>query len=160
MNEQANLPVLNGRENVLPAVFGRLRDEIDQLLEDFSFSRPVRNIFQLTGGMDFSPAVELKDHKDHYELAVELPGLEEKDIDVELSDGVLSISGEKRAASEEKAGDYLVSERSYGAFRRKLSLPADVDPNGIEAKYRQGVLKVELKKDQKAVNRVRKIALG
>ena len=160
MNEQATLPVQSAREQGLPAVFGRLREGIDQLFDDFSFSRPVRNIFQMSGAMDFAPVVEMKDRKDHYELAVELPGMEEKNIDIEFGDGVLSISGEKRAESEEKSGDYLVSERSYGAFRRRLTLPGDADPDAIEAKYRHGVLQIKVKKDQQAVNRVRKIAVG
>ncbi|RVQ69604.1 Hsp20/alpha crystallin family protein [Croceicoccus ponticola] len=160
MNEQATLPVQTAREHNLPAVFGRLRDEIDQLFDEMSFPRTMRSMFRMPSVMEFSPAVELKDRKDHYELAVELPGLEEKDIDVQYADGILSISGEKRAESEEKTGDYLVSERSYGSFRRQLSLPADVDPEGIEAKYRHGVLKIDLKKDKQAVSRVRKIAVS
>ncbi|WP_324827711.1 Hsp20/alpha crystallin family protein [Qipengyuania zhejiangensis] len=160
MNEQTTLPVQSAREHGLPAVFGRLRDEIDQLFDDFSFSRPVRNIFHLSNGFAFSPAVELKDRKDHYELTAELPGLEEKDIDIEFGDGVLSISGEKRGESEEKSDGFMMCERSYGSFRRSMTLPADVDPDGIEAKYRNGVLQIDIKKDKQAVNRVRKIAVG
>ena len=160
MNEQTTMPAQTSRETNLPAMFGRLRGEIDQLFDDFNFARPVRSILHLPNGTDFNPALELKDRKDHYELAVELPGLEDKDIDIELADGVLSISGEKRADSEEKTGDYLLRERSYGAFRRRLTLPSDVDPDGIEAKYRHGVLKLEIRKDRQAVNRVRKISVG
>lgn len=160
MNEPTTLPVQTARETSLPAVFGRLRGEIDQLFEDFNFARPVRSIFRWPEGTDFNPAVELKDRKDHYELAVELPGLEDKDINIEFADGVLSISGEKRADGEEKAGDYLVRERSFGAFRRRLTLPSDIDPDWIEAKYRHGVLKLEIRKDRQAVDRVRKISVG
>lgn len=160
MNEQTTLPAQSNREPGFPTVFGRLRNEIDQLFDDFSFPRPMRGVFHLPNGVDFSPAVELKDRKDHYELAVELPGMEEKDIDIEFADGILSISGEKRSETEEKSGDYMVCERSYGSFRRRLNLPADVDPEGIEAKYRHGVLKINIKKDKKAVNRVRKISVG
>lgn len=163
MNEQVTQPVqaqapTQGARSV-PAFFGRLRDEIDQVFDDFSFARPVRNVFQLPAGLDFSPVMDLEDRKDHYELAIELPGIEEKDITVEVSDGALSISGEKRAESETKSGDYLVSERSYGSFRRRLTLPGDVDPDGIEAKYRHGVLRLTLKKDKHAVSRIRKIAI-
>ena len=159
MNEQTSLPVQNAREHNLPALFGRLRDDFDQLFDDLSFRRPIRSMFHLPNGLQFNPAVDLKDRKDHYELAVELPGLEESDIDIEFADGVLSISGEKHEESEEKSGDFLLCERSYGSFRRHLTLPADVDPEGIKAKYRHGVLKVELKKDKRAADRVRKIAV-
>lgn len=160
MNEQSTQPTQATRETRLPAVFGRLRDEIDQLFDEFSFVHPMRSAFHMSKSMDINPAIELKDRKDHYELAVELPGMEEKDIDVELADGVLSISGEKSGEIEEKSDDYLICERNYGSFRRSLSLPADVDPDGIEAKYRNGVLTVQIRKDKQAVNRVRKIAVG
>lgn len=160
MNEQSTLPTKGTPEQNLPTVFGRLREEIDHLFDDFSFRRPVRTIFHMPDGLEFSPAMDLKDRKDRYELAIELPGMEEKDIDIEFVDGVLSISGEKRGEAEEKTGDYLVSERSYGSFRRRMTLPADIDPDGIEAKYRHGVLKVQIGKDKQAVNRVRKIAVG
>ena len=160
MNEQTTLPTQSTREPGFPTVFGRLRNEIDQLFDDFSFPRPMRGVFQLPGGVDFNPAVELKDRKDHYEFAVELPGMNEKDIDIELADGILSVSGEKRNETEEKAGDYMVCERTYGSFRRRLTLPADADPEGIDAKYRNGVLQIDIKKDKQAVNRVRKITVG
>lgn len=160
MNDQSTLPAQSNREPGFPTVFGRLRSEIDQLFDEFSFSRPMRGIFQLPAGAQFNPAVELKDRKDHYELAIELPGMEEKDIDIEFADGILSISGEKRSETEEKSDDYLVCERSYGSFRRRLNLPADVDPEGIAAKYRHGVLKIDIKKDKQAANRVRKITVG
>lgn len=160
MNEQTTMPAPTTSEARLPAVFGRLRDEIDQLFDDFSFAHPMRSVFQFSNAAGFNPAVELKDRKDHYELAVELPGMQEKDIDIEFADGVLSISGEKSEETEEKSDDYLICERNYGSFRRRLTLPADVDPDSIDAKYRHGVLKIEIKKDKQAVDRIRKIPVG
>jgi len=160
MNEQTPLPSRTRSEPSVPAVFGRLRDEIDQLFDDFSLVRPGRGIFAFPAAVEFSPAMELTDKKDRYELSVELPGMEEKDIDIECADGVLTISGEKREETEEKTDGYLVSERSYGSFRRQLTLPADVDPDAIDAKYSKGVLKLKLKKDAKAASRVKKIAIG
>lgn len=160
MNKQAMVVPNPAAEHGLSAVFGRLRNEIDQLFDDFTMPGQVRRMFQLPNGMDFSPLVELKDKDEQYELAIELPGLEEKDINVEFVDGILSISGEKREETEEKSGDCLISERSYGSFQRRLSLPPDVDPEKIEAKFRQGVLKVTIGKDKDAAQRVRKIAVG
>jgi HSP20 family protein len=161
MNKQSEMvPMRASAEHGLAAVFGRLRNEIDQLFDDFTMPSQMRRLFPLTEGTDFSPLVELKDKQDHYELAIELPGMEDKDIDVEFADGVLSISGEKREESEEKSGDCLISERSYGSFQRRLGMPPDVDPERIEAKFRQGVLKVTIGKDKEAARRVRKIAVG
>ncbi|SHN52366.1 Hsp20/alpha crystallin family protein [Erythrobacter sanguineus] len=159
MNRQAMAEMRPSPDQGVSTMFRRLRHEIDQLFDDLTMPGPVRRVFQLSNGTDFSPLVELKDKQDHYELATELPGLEDKDINVEFADGVLSISGEKRAESQEKSGDSLISERSYGAFERRLSLPSDVDPERIEAKFRHGVLKLTLGKDKQATGRVRKIAV-
>lgn len=160
MNRQAMVPMRPSQDQGMSTMFGRLRGEIDHLFDDLAMPGPMRRVFQQTNGAEFSPLVELTDKKDHYELATELPGLEDKDINVEFGDGILSISGEKRAESQKKSGDCLISERSYGAFERRLTLPSDVDPEKIEAKYRHGVLKLVIGKDKQAASRVRKIPVG
>jgi HSP20 family protein len=160
MNKQAMVEANPSGERGLAAMFGRLRSEIDQLFDDFTMPGQMRRMFPLPDGAGFSPLVELKDKQDRYELAIELPGLEDKDINVEFADGILSVSGEKREEKEEKSGDCLISERSFGSFQRRLRLPADVDPERIEAKFRHGVLKVTVGKDKEAAGRVRKIAVG
>lgn len=159
MNEQTTLPARTHGEATLPAVFGRLRDEIDHLFDDFSLSRPTRAFFHLPSAMRFTPVMDLKDRGDRYDLALELPGMDEKEIDVSVADGVLTIAGEKRSESEEKTNGFLLSERTYGMFRRQLTLPGDADPDAIEAKYRRGVLHLTLGKDKKAESRMRKIAV-
>jgi HSP20 family protein len=133
------------------------------VFEDFPFARVPRSLFNFPNGGsngDARPAVELVERDGGYRLSVEVPGIDEKDIAVELADGVLSISGEKREESEKSEGDYLISERSYGSFRRELSLPQDADPDTIQAKVRNGVLKLDMKKDKDAVSRTRRIAIG
>ena len=95
MTEQTTLPAKTRAEPAVPAVFTRLRDEIDRLFDDFSFARPSRGIFAFPAIAELTPAMELTEKKDHYSLSVELPGMEEKDIDIECADGVLTISGEK-----------------------------------------------------------------
>jgi HSP20 family protein len=144
----------------MPAPLNRLRDEIDQLFEDFSFARPSRSIFPFATPAALSPAMELAATAGGYELSVELPGLEEKDIDVQFADGILTVAGEKREESEKKDNGYLLSERRYGSFRRQLTLPSDVDPETITAKFEQGVLKLAMKKDERVEGRTRKIKIG
>ena len=141
-------------------MFGRLRHEIDQLFDDFAMPGQMRRMLPFADGIDFSPLAELKDKADHYELTIELPGLEDKDISIDLADGVLKISGEKRQDTEEKSADWLISERSYGKFERRLSLPGDADADKIEAKFRHGVLKVTIGKDKDSARNVRKIAVS
>ncbi|AKH42117.1 HSP20 family protein [Altererythrobacter atlanticus] len=161
MNDQSSVPATTKRSagSLLDTPIGRLRDEIDRLFDDFGIGMPGRGIFAFPGRTELMPAVDLADKGDHYELAVELPGMEEKDIDIEVSEGVLSISGEKREQSEKKEAGYLMSERRYGSFNRRISLPPDIDPDSIEAKVRQGVLKLEIKKDQEVQKRKRKIKI-
>ena len=163
MTELTTLPARARKEAALPTVpvvFTRLRDEIDRLFEDFSFASPARSIFNFSALPEVMPAMELTENKNHYSLSIEIPGMEEKDIDIECADGMLTISGEKRQETEEKTDAYRVSERSYGSFKRQLTLPADVNPDGIKAQYAKGVLKLTMKKDEKARSRVKKIAIG
>ena len=160
MNKQAIVSTSSAPESGIETVFARLRNEIDQLLEDFSIPVQMPRMFSVPDGVDFSPLAELKDKGDHYELAIELPGLEDKDIEVELADDILKISGEKQKETEEKSADCLISERSYGRFQRRITLPSDADPDRIEAKYRRGVLKVTIGKDKERLQSVRKITVG
>lgn len=140
---------------------GWLRDEIDRLFEDFPIARTGRSLFTFPGiAGGTSPAVELVEKGNGYQMTVEVPGIDEKDIDIELADGVLTISGEKHQESETKESGYLIQERSYGSFRRQITLPSDVDSNSLEAKVRDGVLKLDMKKDEAAVSKTRKIAIG
>lgn len=163
MNEQTTLPISRTKrasEVKSEGPVGWLRDEIDRLFDDFSFNLPMRSAFAFPGfSLEAKPAVELVEKGDGYQMSVELPGIDQKDINIELADGVLTISGEKREESETKEPGYLISERSYGSFRRQVTLPADVDPDSLAARMRDGVLKLEMKKDKAAASRTRKIAI-
>ncbi len=136
-----------------------IRGEIDRLFDDFT--QPGRGIFSpFSPGTGPVPAMDLVDKGKEYCLTAELPGLTDKDIDIEISDGVLSIAGEKSEKSETKDCGCLMTERRYGSFRRQISLPADADPESIEAKVKHGVLTVTVEKDAKASASVRKIEIG
>ncbi|WP_249902369.1 Hsp20/alpha crystallin family protein [Sphingobium sp. Ndbn-10] len=137
-----------------------LRGEIDRLFEDFG--RPASSIFSFGNRSPAAPvpAVELVDDDKAYRLTAELPGLSEQDIAVSIADGVLDISGEKKEESERKDKGYLYSERRYGSFHRQVSLPSDVDQNGITAQFKDGILTVTLAKDENVPARSRKIEIG
>jgi HSP20 family protein len=96
----------------------------------------------------FYPDIEMSETNGHIEISAELPGVSEKDIDVTLSpDGqTLVIKGEKKLTKEKKEKDYYCAERSYGAFRRTMSLPSSVNPDKVDAKFRNGVLEIKLNK--------------
>jgi len=105
------------------------------------------------------PAVDLAEKDGAYEITAELPGMEEKDIDVQFSDGMLTIKGEKREEKQEKKKDYHLSERHFGSFRRSFRVPEGVEPNKITAEFKNGVLSLTLPKSAQTKKKERKIAV-
>ena len=104
-----------------------------------------------------SPAIDFAEDEKAYHLTAELPGLSEKDINLTLSDDLLTITGEKREEREEKEKNYHYSERRFGSFRRAVQLPQHIDRDKIEANFRNGVLSVTVPKSADAMQRQKKI---
>lgn len=94
------------------------------------------------------PAIEVKEEKDHYLMTAELPGLTKDDISVEVKNGLLTISGEKKLEKSEKKEGYFYSERSYGKFSRSFRLDEDISEENVEASFKEGVLHVTLRKEK------------
>jgi HSP20 family protein len=134
---------------------GWLLNEIDRMFEDFGPSRRVFNF----APQAVAPALEMVDDGKAYRLTAELPGLAESDVELNVADGRLTISGEKKEEQERKDKGYMLSERRYGSFRRQLTLPPDVDPKAITAKFKDGVLTITLPKDEQAASRTHKITI-
>ncbi len=91
----------------------------------------------------FRPEVEVFERDNKLVVRADLPGIDEKDINVKVDEGVLTISGERKQDVEEKREGYYRSERSYGYFERSVALPEGVDPNQVEARFNSGVLEIE-----------------
>ena len=146
-----------------------LRREVDRLFEDFGrdlWRSPLRrSIFdvepfwrrEFTWGA--APAVDIVEKDNAYEVTAELPGLDEKNIEVKLTDGSLSIRGEKKEEKEEKKKDYYLSERRYGSFERRFQVPAGVDRSKIDANFKKGLLTVTLPKTPESQAAEKKIAI-
>jgi HSP20 family protein len=101
------------------------------------------------------PAMDLVETEADFVLRADLPGVEEKDVKIELEDRVLTIAGERKAEHEERKEGYYRVERSSGAFTRTLTLPEGVDPAGIKASFDKGVLEVRIPKpEEKKPHRV------
>ena len=98
----------------------------------------------------WAPAVDMIDQKDEIVLRADLPGIDEKDIEVTVQDGTLTVRGERKEEKEEKKENYYYSERTYGAFTRTLMLPTGVDPDKVKATFSKGVLEVHLPKAKEA----------
>lgn len=158
------LPVKNEPSQMVPSTrvqewrpFETLRNQVDRLFRDFETGflqsplyRDIDNFWRRDVTLPVTPAVDVVEKENAFELTAELPGLDAKNIELSLSDDILTIKGEKTEEKEEKTKDRYVSERRYGSFRRSLQLPASVDPAKIEASYKSGVLGVKLPKSEEA----------
>lgn len=98
----------------------------------------------------FTPAVDIYEDAEKVILSLEVPGVEEKDLDVRVEKNTLTVKGERKLAAEQKQENFRRIERSYGSFYRAFSLPTSVDTESVDAKYNAGVLKIELKKKAEA----------
>ncbi len=146
--------------------FETLRREVDRLFEDFDGWRAPfrRSLFDYTpfGRLDVSvalPAVDIAEKDGEFEITAELPGMDEKDIEIKLSNGGLTIRGEKKEEKEESKKGYHLSERRYGAFERFFAVPDGVDADKISAKFTKGVLTVSLPKTAEAQKLEKKITV-
>jgi HSP20 family protein len=162
VNKKANEPAF-APEAWRP--FESLRREVDRLFEDFGredfWRRPLRSLAGFERGLAqklaAAPAVDVAENDKAYEITAELPGMNEKDIEVNVANGGLTIKGEKKEEKEEKQKGYYVSERRYGSFERYFGLPDGIDAGKIEASFKNGVLKVTLPKTAEAQKPAKKI---
>jgi len=159
--EQKTTPVSGARDVWQP--FDTLRQQVDSLFEDFSRGSLLAPLGRGLGLFDREalwpremigrnmPAVDIAEKEKSYEVTAELPGMDEKNIEIKLSDTRLIIRGEKKEDKEEKYQGYHLSERSYGSFERVFNLPKGVDLDKIDARFSKGVLTVSLPKKAEAI---------
>ena len=100
---------------------------------------------------DWVPSVDIKEDKDAYEVSADVPGVDPKDIDVSLEEGVLTVKGERKAENKDEGKGYTRTERVYGNFSRRFTLPDTVDADNISAKTEHGVLTLRIPKKEKAL---------
>jgi HSP20 family protein len=144
MNLASLIPV--GRERVpVSQPFLSLQREIDRLFDDFTRGFPTFSMTSASGGK-LMPVTDVTETDKVIEITAELPGLEEKDVQINLAENVLTIKGEKKAEKEQKEKDFRMVERSYGAFERTIALPEGVNPDSIKATIAKGVLTVTVPK--------------
>ena len=135
------------------------------LMKPEPFSREIDRVFDAFFGQTdqvrrWVPPVDLVEADDHFVLKADLPGLAEGDVNIEVQDGTLTISGERKAEHEEHERGWYRIERSFGAFNRSLTLPDGVDPDGIEASFHNGVLEVRIPKPEQRKPRRIEISSG
>jgi HSP20 family protein len=106
------------------------------------------------------PPMDLVETPDHYVLRADLPGLSDGDVNVQLEDNVLTISGERQAEHEDQQEGYYRLERAFGAFTRSLTLPDGVNPDGVQAHFDRGVLEIRIPKPEQKKPKTVQISLG
>ena len=133
---------------------GRWEREMDRMMDDF-FDRRMRPWWPARWfrGMDAelaAPAVDVFEDKNDIVVKAELPGIEKNNVEVNLTDHMLTIKGEKKKEEETKEENYYRSERSYGSFLRTVELPKDVHADKVKAAFKNGILEVRLPKTEEA----------
>jgi HSP20 family protein len=150
--------------------FEVLRNQVDRLFHDFQtgfLQAPTyRSLLEMEPfwrrdlGFNVTPAIDIVEKEKAFEITAELPGLDAKNIDLQLSDNVLTIKGEKQEEKEEKTKDRYVTERRYGSFRRSLEVPGSVDVDKIEANFKNGLLTVSMPKSPEAQKKQKTIPVS
>jgi HSP20 family protein len=152
-------------KHFLPDIFGRqpgtdifstLQREIDQVFNNFGRNWPMAT--EVRDGL-WPVKFNMAETDKTVEITADMPGVDAKDIDVQLREGILTIRGEKKAEKEDKQKDYHLMERSYGMFERAFTLPADVMDDKVDASFDKGVLKIVLPKAPDAQSKVKKITV-
>jgi HSP20 family protein len=129
-----------------------LQDRVNSLFQDFAGDG------QSVTAASFSPAVDVYENNEKVVLKLDIPGVEEKDLDIRVENQTLTVRGERKFENEEKEENFHRIERRYGSFFRSFTLPTTVDTENVAADYKAGVLKLELKK--KASAQPRQIKIG
>jgi HSP20 family protein len=119
--------------------FESLHDRLMRMFNDFSYDVP----------SNFNPRIDISEDENNIYVEAELPGIKKDDLKISIQDNILTISGEKKSEVEDKKDkSYYRSERCYGSFQRSFTLPSEVNRDKTEAKFEDGILKVNLKKSQ------------
>ncbi len=152
-----DLPVRRGAYDP----FRGFQRDMNSLFEDFLGEFPIEKygMGRDLAASNFSPLMDVSENDKEVLISAELPGMEEKDITVEIEDSVMTIRGEKKEEHEEKGRNWYRREQSYGSFNRSIILPADVDDKKAKAQFKKGVLTVTVPKTEEKHEKRKTIAI-
>ena len=139
--------------------FFALHREMNRMFDDFFRESALSSFGEGRGLEVFSPVVDVQEDEKVVVVKAELPGMDEKDIEVSLTDGGLAIKGEKKAEKEQKGRNYWQREASYGAFRRVIPLPEGLNTDKVDARFKNGILTVTVARLEEAGAKEKKIAI-
>jgi HSP20 family protein len=141
------------------AELNTIQNEMNRLFNTF-FDQPAPAGRGGTPSRRWIPAMDLVETADHYVLRADLPGLDDDDVNIQLEDNMLTISGERKTQHEQNEEGYYRIERAFGNFTRSLTLPDGVDPHGVQAHFDRGVLEIRIPKPEQRKPRQVQITLG
>ena len=136
--------------------FSTLQDRMNRLFRETQGNSQDESLISSS----FAPAVDVYEDEHNVTLKIEVPGIDEKDIDVRVENNTLTVHGERKIEKEEKEENYRRVERQYGSFTRTFNLPATVDAEKVQADYDKGVLKITLPKKAEAKPKQIKVNVG
>jgi HSP20 family protein len=136
----------------------RLQENMNRMFNNFFDSADLAPFKE--DGLGSFPKIDIKETSKAVMITAELPGLDAKDIDISISDDVLTLRGEKNMESESKEENYYRMERSYGSFHRTIPLPMEVESENVNAEFKNGVLKVTVTKKPEAQRKAKKIEIN
>ena len=139
-----------------------LNSQVDRFFDhlDSNFFKSSPFDFHSTFKQSYIPKVDVTETENEFLISAELPGMDDKDVDVTLDNGTLSLKGEKKIEKEDKQQEYYSAERSYGSFQRSFQIPETIDQNKIAASFIKGILAVKLPKVPEAKEEVKNIPIN
>jgi HSP20 family protein len=154
--DNGNAPALYGSRDPFMA----LRREMNRMFDDVfrGFDAPMPSLERFSAMSGDWPSVEVSDREKEIRVTAEVPGMDEKDIEVLLDDGALTLRGEKRSETEDEKHQF--SERFYGRFERRIPIGYEIEEDKIAAEFKNGVLSVTLPKTKKAQTKAKRIAIS
>jgi HSP20 family protein len=165
--ENNQLPIQRASQISPASSISQLHDEVDRvfnsMLKGFNFSSNFPDMPSMginDGSSILRPNVDISSDDNAYTVKVEVPGVKQKDINLEIDNGTLTVSGEKKHEKEEKDKHYYHMEQSYGSFQRMLSLPEDADEENVKASFKNGVLTITLPRTDVAKKDVKQIPIN
>lgn len=147
------------RSRYLPEMFGPLgflRREMDRLFDQAGANGALLPLWEKNAA---APQMDVAETGKEIQITAELPGVDLKDVEVTLANGILSIKGEKRSERDEKKANFHLVERTFGMFERRISVPEGCDPAQVKAKFSNGVLEVTVQKPAEAQSAAQKIQI-
>src|SRR2546427_3294233 len=140
--------------------FSTMQDRMNRMNRLFRESYSPEGPEEALTTTSFAPPVDIYEDEHNITLKIEVPGIDEKDIDVRIENNTLTVHGERKIEKEEKEENYRRIERQYGSFTRTFTLPNTVDSESVSANYEKGVLKVQLAKKAEAKPKQIKVNVG